>query len=363
MNRIRFRVIPPVDRPGDEILVTGNVPALGDWEPAGGLRLVWEPPYHLGEILLETGTHLEFKVTRGSWESEAVDAFGNVPENSTHDVWLDHVIALTVPDWKDRYQGRLSRDRVSSKALAGGRELLVWLPPGYATHSDKRFPVIFLQDGANVFDPATSVVSGVDLAADEWVSLLAREGAIPEAIVVGVLHPEGFSEENHTLRDFDLSPELGGAAYAHFVATELVRHMDAHYRTIANPASRVLGGAALGALSTFYTALRYPGTFGGFFGLSTSFEDVSGSPPSRCEALEVLAREPALPPATRMFFDFGTHGLDECYEPYHADLGCLLREKGWKEGRDFVIARTPEGTHDEVSWRSRLGPALRFLFS
>jgi enterochelin esterase-like enzyme len=361
MNKIRFQIVPPVDRPDEPVFVTGSHPALGDWEPARGLRLRWEPPFQVGEFDAETGVHFEYKVTRGHWESEAVDAYGNVRPNDSHEVWLGHTIHHTLADWKDRYCGRLTRERVHSRGLAGWRDLLVWLPPSYGVDGNRRFPVMIFHDGDNVFDPATSAVTGVDIAADEWVSLLSRAGVLSESIVVGICHPEGFSEENNTLRDFDLSPELGGAGYANFVATELIAHIDAHYRTLATPESRILAGVSLGALNNVFTAFRHPGVFGKFVCLSTAFEDILEAPPEHSVQLKALANLPALPSGVKMYFDYGTLGLDECYEPYHRDLGSLLREKGWKDGQQFQISRIPGGTHDEVSWRSRLGEGLRFV--
>ena len=257
MSKIRFQIVPPLDRSEEPVFITGSIPALGNWQPESGLRLEWKPPYHAGGIEAETGGHFEYKINRGSWETEAVDACGDVPANYAHGVWLDATLRHTAADWKDRYQGRLTREVVPSRVLAGSRELLVWLPHSYATDAGRRFPLIVLHDGANVFDPLTSPFSGVDWAADEWVNLLSREGVLPEAIVVGVCHPEGFSEENETLRDFDLSPELGGAAYAQFLTTELITHLDTHYRTLAARAGRCLVGRA----DEFLRGHPSPGSF------------------------------------------------------------------------------------------------------
>jgi enterochelin esterase-like enzyme len=266
-----------------------------------------------------------------------------------------------VADWKDRYSGRLTHDRIHSRILAGERELTVWLPPSYG-RGEGRFPLVLLYDGANVFDPATSAISNVDWAADEWVDRLSRGGAMPEAVVVGICHPEGFSEDNATMRDFDLSPELGGAAFAQFVATELLPYLDQHYRTDARQEARLLGGAGLGALNAFHVALAHPGVFGKFACLSTSFEDVSQVLPDQSALLRALEVEPALDKGARMYFDHGDQGLDECYGGYHALLGGFLREKGWQDGREFTIRQIPGGGHTELSWRERFGEALRFLF-
>lgn len=361
MSKIRFEILPPIDRPGEPVFITGNAEALGNWKPERGLRLAWDPPFHTGEIEAETGTHLEYKIVRGSWEKEAVDAYGDVPANIVHEVWLDGTRHHTVADWKDRYRGRLTSERIYSHVLAGEREILIWLPQSYVTRPEQRFPLIVLHDGANVFDPATSRVSGADWAADEWVSLLSSHHTLPECIVVGVCHPEGYSEENVTLRDFDLSPEMGGAAYAQFIATELLAHMDTHYRTLAFPSARILGGGGLGGAATFLTALKYPGAFEKFACLSTTFADLSLSPPESAGLLAALEATRSLPAGQRIYFDYGTSGADAGCAPYHHRLGQLLSARGWREGRDYCLKRAEGGSHDEISWRWRFGAALRFL--
>ena len=363
MSRIRFRIIPPVDRPSDPVFVSGSREALGLWDPAKALPLKYNPPFHTGEIEAPTGLHFEYKITRGSWEREAVEAHGDVPGNLSHEVWLDATLQHTVADWKDRFKGRLTRDVMSSRLLAQDRELLIWLPEGYSRESEHRFPLIVLHDGDGIFDPRLSMPSGIDLAADEWASLLARRGIIPESIVVGVRHPEGFSPEDITLRDYELSPELGGVGYACFITQELVPHMDQHYRTIASPASRLLGGVGLGALNAFHTALMHPGVFGGAACLSTSFEDVSQSIPTACAALRLLEEIPTLDKNLRIYFDYGDQEIDECYEGYHHMLASLLISKGWTEGVQFLIRRIPGAGHNPLSWRARLGEALSFAGS
>jgi len=360
MSLIHFQILPPIHRPEDPVAITGNCPALGDWDPGRALALEWRPPYHVGTVEVERGTHLEYKILRGGWETEAVDAFGNVPPNLAHDVWLGETVRHTVADWKDRYAGRLTREWLHSHALADGRDLLIWLPPAYAAEPGRRFPLLVMHDGDNVFNPATSPLTGVDWAADEWVWHLAREGVAPEMIIVAVRHPEGYASEGETLRDFDLSPELGGSAYATFVARELVAHMDTHYRTLPDARSRILAGSSLGGLNSFYTALRHPGVFGTFLCFSTAFEDVSESLPGESGQLLALESAPSIDPGTRFFFDYGTRGLDECYEPYHRDLAALLRAKGLIESGSFIVRRIIGGSHDELSWRERFGDGLRF---
>ncbi len=222
---------------------------------------------------------------------------------------------------------------IASKILDGQRDVRVELPRSY--DGTRRFPV---------------VVRHEDWEMGGVLDELNREGVMPEAIVVTV---DAGRE--------DLSPELKGAAYAHFLTEELVPRLDAEYRTLADPCARLLVGAAFGALLNFYVAMNEPGVFGKVACLSTSFEDVSGRPPAQSGQLLALAARAGLPGGVRMYIDHGTKGLDECYEPYHAELGALLRERGWRDGREFQIVRVEGGSHDTESWRARLGDALRFL--
>ncbi len=361
VSRIRIQVLPPIARPGERVVATGGIPALGDWDPSRGLVLRWSPPFHTGEFEAETGAHVEYKITRGSWETEAVDAYGDVPGNFVHETWLDATRRHTVADWKDRYRGRLTRETIYSRALAGSRDLLIWLPPGYSTDGTRRHPVIVLHDGANVFDPETAF-GGVDWAADEWVIHLSGQGVLAESIVVGICHPEGFpGHSDASFRDSDLSPELAGAAYAQFVVADVIPHMDSRYRTNATPSARVLGGAGLGALLTFYVALHHPGVFGNFACLSGNFGDVSQSRDSQVGELRALAATPALGSGVRMYFDYDGDYDGQDNEAHHLELARLLGAQGWTREREFTIRKLAEARHDELSWRQRLGDALRFL--
>lgn len=361
MSRIRFEIVPPVEAPPEPVFVVGSLPELGEWHHGGALPLWWDPPYHVGTVQVPEGVHFEYKITRGSWEREAVSAWGDVPENLHHATWLDATLRHTVADWKDRFAGRLTRDRVWSERLAGPRELLVWLPPEYAGRPSQRFPVLYFFDGDNVFDPETSPLSRVDWAADEWCRMLARAGEMPPAIVVGVRHPEGHGEDGRSLRDIELSFDYRGQAFSAFAASELVAYIDSRYRTLANPAARILCGGSLGALNALVTTVENPEVFGRAVCFSTAFADTASHLPGQAPVLAALENLGQLPGSLRVFFGYGDEGLDECYEPYHQELGGILRAGGWRDGDQFTIVRFGGGTHSEISWRGWLGDGLRFV--
>lgn len=361
MSRIRFEIIPPIEGPHEPVFITGSIPELGDWHAGSAFALRWEPPFHVGSIDIAAGTRFEYKITRGSWPREAVDAWGHVPENSNFTAFPDTTVRVTVADWKDRYAGRLTTDRVVSDGLAGVRDLLVWLPPEYSSDLTRRFPVVYFFDGNNIFDPKTSPLTGVDWAADEWCRMLASAGEMPPAILVAVRHPGGHGEDGRSLRDIDLSMDYAGSAFSNFVASELVGYIDSRYRTLAHAGARVLVGASYGGLNACLTAFGNPGVFQKAICFSTSFEDTAEHLPGQCPSLQSIEDRGTLPSTMRMVFAFGDEGLDECYEPYHRELAGILRAGGWKDGREFQLVQIKGGSHGEGSWRLWLGDAFRFV--
>lgn len=361
MSRIRFQILPPIRRPEEPLRICGDLPALGGWDPARALTLRWQDRWHVGEVELPEGTPFAYKIVREGWESEAVNADGSIPGNhqaqAADGLLLKHVVA----DWADRLSGRLIRETLRSAVLRETRDVLIWLPPSYEEARRRRYPLLLLTDGATLFDPTTSPFSGIDWAVDEWISALSAGGEIPEFIVAGVCHPTAMQAEPISARDCELSPQRNGTTYTAFLTGELLPHLDTGYRTLGTPASRVVGGAGLGALHAFGLVLERPDLVQRAIALSTSFEDVALEPPAHSRALRQLERRESLPSGLRVFFDYGTEGVDECYEPYHIELGGILREKGWRDGNAFTVRRIAGGSHDELSWRFRFPEALRFV--
>ncbi|MEO6846050.1 MAG: CBM20 domain-containing protein, partial [Chthoniobacterales bacterium] len=108
MSRIRFHIVPPIGNPEEKIYLCGNLPEMGAWDAARALPLEYKAPFHDVEIEIPDGGYVEYKIIRGSWETEAVDAFGDVLPNFRHEAWFNHTIRHVVADWKDRFRGRLT---------------------------------------------------------------------------------------------------------------------------------------------------------------------------------------------------------------------------------------------------------------
>jgi predicted alpha/beta superfamily hydrolase len=248
------------------------------------------------------------------------------------------------------------------------RRVDVWLPPGYAADPGRRYPVLYMHDGQNLFDPATAF-AGVDWGVDEAMARLAAAGEIRPAIVVGVWNTERRLAEYLPSRPFGTAPDrallaavpLGEGtepesdAYLRFLTGELKPAIDRRYRTRPGRADTFIAGSSMGGLVSIYAVLEYPEVFGGAACLSTHWLAGEG-----LVADDVAARLPA-PGRHRIYFDRGTEGLDAEYAPFQARVDGALRAAGYAEGRDWVSCVFEGAGHDEAAWRSRAKVPLRFL--
>lgn len=208
--------------------------------------------------------------------------------------------------------------------------LRVITPGSYQRMAARRFPLLLvLNEGPEKV-----------LDAGAQVDRLHAEGILPEMIVA--------------LASGDLST-LDPVA--------ILRELKERFSLLESPRARWICGTGHSAILALRTTLDHRDLFGAAACLSSSFEGVEGAPPLHSAMLRELEDRSALPESSRLYFDYGTVGLDECYEPYHRDLGAIFRSKGWEDHREFRIARITGGTHDLSSWQERLGPALEWLAS
>jgi predicted alpha/beta superfamily hydrolase len=249
------------------------------------------------------------------------------------------------------------------------RSVDVWLPPSYFTAESKsrRYPVLYVHDGQNVFDPASSFI-GVDWAIDETMTRLITEQKVPEAIVVAVWNtPKRLSEympqkaiERTTEADLDnmfkpVRQKPLGDAYLKYLVSELKPAIDARYRTLpARPHTSIMG-SSMGGLISLYAISEYPEVFGGAACLSTAWTVAGG----------VTAREleKALPDpkAHRIYFDFGAETTDGKYEPLQQQVDVQMKAAGYTEGTNWVTKSFPGEPHSERAWRKRVDVPLQFL--
>jgi Putative esterase/Starch binding domain len=360
----------------DTVYLAGSLPELGPWRPDGRAL---EGTGRLRSVRLSApaGTTLEYKFTLGSWDREAIDSGGRVPPNFRvvlqHDTTVVHDVAAFKPgirayiaDWKG--SGVLGRlvywTDVRSAFLGPARHVEIWLPPGYDADSTRRYPVLYMTDGQNLFDPRLSF-TGVDWGVDEAVMRLAHRHVIPPIIVVGVW--------NSADRTREYSPWHGAPQYARFLLEELMPRVNREFRTLAGPSHTAAMGSSMGALLAFYLVVHHPEAFGACGCLSTPFlfsdalfarltPGAPATPDTTPYVVHDIAAGLAVPHGTRYWFDYGTVGLDSTFMASHEVVRAWLLRQGLVEGRDFVIRRYEGADHNEAAWRARLQDPLTFLF-
>jgi predicted alpha/beta superfamily hydrolase len=240
-----------------------------------------------------------------------------------------------------------------SRFLSHDRDISVYLPPGYDERPDHHFPVLYLHDGQNLFNPVTSFVRGQTWRVAETADASIEAGEVEPLIVVGIANTEDRLAEYTPVRD---RKQGGGEAdkYGRLITEDLMPFMRTNYRTLEGPAHTGLGGSSLGGLATLYLGLKYSEIFGQLAVLSPSIW--WGQRSIICDVNEARpARRP------RTWLDIG----DAEGRRVVADADLLarrLRIRGWRSNIDLHYEHIPGGTHDEASWAKRVAPMLRFLF-
>ena len=236
-----------------------------------------------------------------------------------------------------------------SKFLSKDRDVIVWLPPGYDSTPDKRYPVLYMQDGGTVF---------VEWLLDETAKALISNGQIEPLIIVFVSHggtvEDRFDEYTATRPP---NARYGGKAdrYGQLLVEELKPFIDSEYRTLPDSANTGIGGVSLGALASLYFGFKYPTVFGKLAVMSPSVWWNNRSVLREVKALKAK-------PSTRIWLDIGTGEGPQMIGDVKK-LRDSLTEKGWVLKSDLIYFEAEGGKHNEESFARRAAPMLKFLFA
>ncbi len=228
---------------------------------------------------------------------------------------------------------------------------MVYVPPGY-DQGDARMPVLYLQDGQNLFDAETAFW-GQEWRADEAADGLIEAGVIEPAILVGVYNTgvRRISEYTPT-RDPQRRKGGKGDRYSHMLARELKPFIDAEYRT--SRSGHGVGGSSLGGLVALEAALLYPRVF-------TRAAVISPSVWWYRRSILELIRQHERGGRARIWLDSGTCEGESVVEDLRM-LRDALVEKGWREGETLRYAEVEGAGHNEQAWAARFGAVLEWLF-
>ena len=243
-----------------------------------------------------------------------------------------------------------------SRILPDARDLIVYLPPGYEADAVRRYPVLYLNDGQNLFDPATSFIKGRTWQVRETADEAIEAGDVEPLIIVGIYNTgdRRLAEYTHE-RDWQMGGGEGDS-YGLLLTRELMPWIAEHYRVKPGREHTGLGGSSLGGLISLYLGLRYPEKFGRLAVLSPS---VWWNHKSILGILNETA--PFLHHKPRIWLDVGDHEGKMTLRDTEL-LSKRLKANGWVEDETLYFEKVRGGMHDEPSWATRVGPMLRFLF-
>ncbi len=338
-----------------KIYITGSQSELGNWRP-GSVSLInttgniWERT-----ISFPSGEDIEFKITRGRWENEAVNKYGGIPGNLKLKAFTDTVVNLTINRWKDEFVSKLKGqvtghlDYIRNVKGEGipPRDIIIWLPPGYDEDLNKRYPVLYMQDGQNLFDPSTSAF-GVDWQLDETADSLIRKGDMKPIIIVGLA--------NTTWRNSEYAENDTGYAYMQFVIKQVKPLIDSSYRTLADRGSTAVGGSSLGGLISFMLAWNYPEVFSMVMCLSPALKVYN------FDYVDNVIDFNGPRKKLKFYFDAGINSRDSLLVPGVNEMVQALENKGYESGRDILKYEDTRGEHNESSWAARAWRPLLFFF-
>ncbi len=228
-----------------------------------------------------------------------------------------------------------------SPQLNNRRDLLVYLPPSY-THGDKRYSVLYMHDGQNLFDAATAF-GRQEWRVDETLQDLSNQGI--EAIVVGL--PNSGEQRIREYNPFAHRNQGRGEDYIRFILDSVKPTIDRDFRTQTDASHTGIMGSSMGGLISLYAFFRHSDVFGLagvmspalWYGAAAIYDVVRGFPLN----------------SGRIYLDNGTK--ESSARPMYQ----LLRERGYKPNKTVKYVAERGAQHNEAAWARRLPDALRFL--
>lgn len=257
-------------------------------------------------------------------------------------------------------RGSLWLHELKSRIFRNTRTVRVWLPPDYDGWGETRYPVLYLNDGQNLFEPSTAF-AGVHWQVGETASRLIAEEKIVPLIIVGIDNMgRNRVREYIPYRSHDprvIGPQ--GQYYPDFLRREVMPLIEKYYSVAKGPENTGLGGSSLGGLITLYTQLAAPGMFGRLLIESPSLFVANRRVLEECRQFRDWPFRVYLGMGTQ---EVGQAEKDERIVNDARELGSILRGAGLDEQR--LKIQIEEGApHSESAWAARFPAALEFLFS
>ena len=255
----------------NSMYVAGN---FNDWNPG-------DAAYHLKEINGiwqvtftpdKSINAIEFKFTRGTWETGEVLKDGGHKENRTYYYKPGLVLKETVEDFQDRTPQKIAEAntnviqfKIYSPELKREKNIRVYLPCDYTESPaniavEKHFPVLYMLDGQNLFDETISFNG--EWGIDESMDSICKMEKMQTSIIVGIDHADG--ERINEYSPWTINEKYGGGdgdVFADFLVQTLKPKIDSMYRTLQGRESTGIAGSSVAGTESLYIVLHYPDYF------------------------------------------------------------------------------------------------------
>ncbi|RYY45922.1 MAG: hypothetical protein EOO06_15570 [Chitinophagaceae bacterium] len=348
---LRVTAVPTLHKE-DPIYVAGS---FNGWNPGDKNYQLQRKNGKLELSLNLKGAAYEFKFTRGAWDKAGVAADGADLPNNLVKLYSDTTLSFGIEAWKDDFGVVERRHTASSNVflmdsaflipqLGRTRRIWIYLPASYKT-STKRYPVLYMQDGQNLFDEYTAGFG--EWGIDECLDSIMQKGK-NECIVVGI---DNGSRRLNEYNPFD-NERFGkgeGDAYAAFMVNTLKPLVDGQYRTLRDKNNTMVAGSSMGGLISYYTQLKYPDVFG----RSGIFSPAFWTAPAIVPLTDSLAKYSN---GKYFFYMGGLEGAE-----YMNDMYEVIQRLGTKSTALIYSLTDPEGRHNEASWRKWFPEFFRFI--
>jgi predicted alpha/beta superfamily hydrolase len=365
VGEIRLTVTVPQNTPKDaKLYIAGD---FNGWNAADPFyELHKQKNTYSGLIKLDSGTRISYKITRGSWDTVEKDKNGSEINNRTAILTrTSQKIAINIENWRDMTEKPVEHtitghveiiEHFPIPQLNTTRRVWIYLPPDYET-SGKKYPTLYMQDGQNVFDAATSFVG--EWQVDETMESLFKEQKCAGIIVIAIDNAGSDRMNEYSPWKNDSFGGGKGNQYAEFLALSLKPYIDSHFRTLKDNRFTGIAGSSMGAFISLYTALRYPEVFGKVAAFSTAFW--FSKFPMR-EQIKLTGAQPNM----RVYLYVGTDEGDkpEMKETYVRDtreIYQLIGASGYAENNLRIIV-TEKAQHNEAAWAKEFPDAILWLY-
>jgi predicted alpha/beta superfamily hydrolase len=337
----------------EPVFLTGSGKTLGRWSATAVALERYGDGTARVRLHFPPGSRVQYLITRGDWRRAESDGHGH--ERTPRE------LATRQDAQQDVHVAGWGRDCIHyhkdfpSQFLPHARPVTVYLPPGYDMVTQRRYPVMYLHDGQNLFDASTSF-AGVPWSCDDTAERAARNHEAEPVILVGIGNTPDRMEEYGPTEPGDMAD-----AYGRFLVEEVKPFMDSHYRTATGPENTAIGGSSMGGLISLHLAQVYPHIFGRCAAMSPSIwwngerlvtEIASGKP---------------WPKSTRLWLDMG----DNEYGSKRGNLinlrrsrklVRLLRKQGLMPEGQYRYVEAAGAQHNEAAWCERFSDVLKYLF-